>query len=82
MSAALTEPQRAGIVAALAQLCAARLAAWSPVLAEAHAWAARALIEAAGAEGERPAWHVKHGRIDQARAELRALLAMAEAAHG
>jgi hypothetical protein len=72
MSPALTPPQRDGVVAALAQLAAGRD----------HDWAARVLLEElAGPEGERPAWHVKHGRIEEAQAELWALLTPEVVAH-
>jgi len=71
-TAPLTPAQRDGAVAARALLDAG----------PDHAWAARILLEdLVGPEGERPAWHVKHGRLDRALAELRALLAAGDA-HG
>lgn len=78
----MTAAEHAALSAAAAQLDAGERLRWSAVAVEAHGWAARVLLEdRAGAEGERPAWHVKHGRYAEARAEIgRALAAPAEAA--
>jgi len=71
----MSEAMRIALVAALAQLCVARLLAGVlPAAADAHAWAAGALVAAADPDSERLARHIRAGRHDAARAELRRAL--------
>jgi hypothetical protein len=78
----MSDALRNAIVAALAQLCVARLLAGVlPAAADGHGWAAGALVAAVDPDSERLARHLRAGRHDAARAELRRALAEGHA-HG
>lgn len=73
MSLAVSAVELDGLKAAMAELRAAVSPRSNTDQRDAHAWAARVLLEdLCGAEGERPAWHVKHGRLHEALAEVTA----------